>query len=39
MKLGFVSANGSVRTPADDFDPGTLKAMLTANGRESVDDR
>jgi hypothetical protein len=34
-----VSADGSVRTLPDDFDPGTLRAMLTANGREPIDDQ
>jgi hypothetical protein len=33
-----VSADGHVRTLPDDFDPGTLKAMLTANGGEAIDE-
>jgi hypothetical protein len=33
-----VSADGTVRTLPDDFDPNTLKAMLTANGGERVDE-
>jgi hypothetical protein len=32
-----VSADGSVREFADDFDPETLRAMLTADGGEPVD--
>jgi Protein of unknown function (DUF1559) len=31
-------ADGSVRTLPDDFDPNMLKAMLTANGGERVDE-
>jgi hypothetical protein len=33
-----VSADGTVRTLPDDFAPETLKAMLTANGGETVGD-
>ena len=33
-----VSADGTVGTLPDDFDPNTLKAMLTANGGETVDE-
>jgi hypothetical protein len=33
-----VSADGTVRTLPDDFDPKKLRAMLTANGGERVDD-
>jgi hypothetical protein len=33
-----VSAAGTVRTLPDNFDPGTLRAMLTANGGETIDD-
>jgi Protein of unknown function (DUF1559) len=33
-----VSADGSVRTLPDDFDPRKLRAMLTANGGERIDE-
>jgi len=33
-----VSADGTVRTLPDNFDPNTLKAMLTANGGETIRD-
>jgi hypothetical protein len=33
-----VSADGTVRTLPDDFDPNTLRAMLTANGGEVIHE-
>ena len=33
-----VSASGTVRTLPDDFDPNTLRAMLTANGGEKIEE-
>ena len=33
-----VSADGTVRTLPDDFDPEKLRAMLTANGGEAIDE-
>jgi hypothetical protein len=33
-----VSADGTVRTLPDDFDPVRLRAMLTANGGEAIDE-
>ena len=33
-----VSTDGRVRTLPDDFSPETLRAMLTANGRETIQD-
>jgi hypothetical protein len=34
-----VSADGMVRTLPDDFDPKALRAMLTANGGETIDEK
>ena len=33
-----VSADGTVRTLPDDFDPDKLRAMLTANGGEEIHE-
>ena len=33
-----LAADGKVRTLPDDFDPNRLRAMLTANGGEPIDE-
>lgn len=33
-----VSADGTLHTLSDDFDPNKLRAMLTANGGERIEE-
>ena len=35
---GVVSADGTLHTLPDDFDPNKLRAMLTANGGERIEE-